>query len=134
MTGIKDLSSLLKSMSPRLDDKIYVFCSITEEKFSKIKVDPILIFKEKEGITIILEKEAADKNNLSYSDKWSLITLNVHSDLTAIGFIALITKKLAKKKISVNVISAYYHDHLFVPYDEAKEALQSLLELSKKNY
>jgi hypothetical protein len=60
-----------------------------------------------------------------------LITLNVHSDLSAIGFLARITGALAESGISVNAVSAYYHDHLFVPINAAKRAIIILNGLSK---
>ncbi|MGL6341627.1 MAG: ACT domain-containing protein, partial [Waterburya sp.] len=42
-----------------------------------------------------------------------------------------ITGKLAEHGISVNPISAYYHDHLFVPASRAQEAMELLQELSR---
>ena len=117
-------------MSPKLIDADYVFCTISEKRLSELKMSPILIFKEEEGVTIIVEKEIADNNSLTYSRVWTLITLTVHSDLSTVGFLALITEKLAKFGISVNVISAYYHDHLFVPKEKAEEALLLLNELT----
>jgi hypothetical protein len=130
MVGIKNLDILLKSMKPELDSRVFVFCTLSEEKLKGLKLNPLLIFKEKEGITIILEKDFADKNNLEYSGTRSLITLTVHSDLFAVGFLAAITKKLADANISVNVISAYYHDYLFVPTNRNKEAIKLLQEFS----
>ncbi|MFX0210456.1 MAG: ACT domain-containing protein, partial [Candidatus Hodarchaeota archaeon] len=86
------------------------------------------------GITIVTKREIAENHSLSYDAVWNLITLNVHSDLQAIGFLAVITNELAKEKISVNVVSAFYHDHLFVPVDKGEEALQLLKNLSKSGY
>ncbi len=89
-----------------------------------------MLFQEEEGVTVIVEKAVADKSKLSYTQIWSLITLNVDSDLSAVGFLAAITPVLAKAGISVNVISAYYHDHLFVPEGKAKEAIRILQKFS----
>ena len=59
-----------------------------------------------------------------------MITLTIHSDLSAVGFLARITDKLAKAGISVNVCSGYYHDHLFVPIEKANNAIDILKRLS----
>ena len=130
MSGIKKLDILLKSMKPERIKGEFVFCTISKENFSKIKIAPLLIFHEKEGVTIIVEKELADKMNFQYQNTWAMITLSVHSDLAAIGFLAVITKKLAEEGISVNAVSAYYHDHLFVPYEKVQSALKALKEIS----
>lgn len=90
-----------------------------------------MAFHEEEGVTFIVEKEIAEKNNLAYDKIWSLITLKVHSDLSAVGFLAAITKALAEAGISVNAVSAYYHDHLFVPEEKKEEAMKVLKKLSK---
>jgi len=93
---IADLKTLIKSMRPKLIGKKFVFCTVSVKKFSKMNIRPVLVFKEKEGITLIVEKKAADKNELSYSGTWSLITLTVNSDLNAVGFLAAITKPMAE--------------------------------------
>lgn len=131
MAGIKNLDKLLKEMNPSLSPEEYVFCTIAEGKLDLQQLNPLLIFKEKEGTTIILERKKAEANNLSYSGQWSMITLNVHSDLEAVGFLAKITSALAAARISVNVVSAYYHDHLFVPSHLASKALEIIQDLSK---
>ena len=123
MSAIKNLQKLLKSMKPKLIKEDYVFCTT---KKTNLKLNPICTFKEKEGTTLILKKSEADKNNLKYNAVWNQITLTVHSDLEAVGFLAKITEKLAKNNISVNVISAYYHDHLFILKKDSKKALEIL--------
>lgn len=55
----------------------------------------------------------------------------VFSILEAVGFLATITNKLAENNISVNAVSAYYHDHLFVTTDKAEQAMHVLMEMSK---
>ena len=37
------------------------------------------------------------------------------SDLEALGFLARVVTELAARKISVNAVSAYHHDYLFIP-------------------
>lgn len=88
--------------------------------------------KEKEGITLILTKKDADKEQFVYETSWALISLTIHSDLAAVGLLAAITTALAKNEISCNVVSAYYHDHLFVSVEKAKEAIKILRNLSEK--
>ena len=130
MVGISDLKTLLRSMNPKLIDEEFVFCTISETRFSQLKITPLLIFKEEEGFTLIMKREIADSNSFAYSGIWSQIILSVHSNLTAIGFLAEITNKLAKSGISVNVVSAFYHDHLFVPFEQAHKAMILLEDLS----
>lgn len=124
MGGIKDLKVLLKSIKPKLDERDFVFCSISKKNFKELKINPLMSFKEKEGITLIMNKQEAGRNKLIYESVWSLITLTVHSDLNAVGFLATIAKKLAENNISINVVSAYYHDHIFVPKDKSVKALE----------
>lgn len=57
--------------------------------------------------------------------------MQVHSSLEAVGFIAAIANKLAENGISVNVVSAYYHDHLFVSSEKAEQVMQLLAEMSR---
>ncbi|MBC7360817.1 MAG: ACT domain-containing protein [Candidatus Aminicenantes bacterium] len=131
MSGIKVLDKLLKEMTPSLSSEEYVFCSLEESAFDPLRIVPLMTFKEEEGLTVILEKKQAEANNLSYSGSWAKITLNIHSDLEAVGFLAKISTALAERGISVNVVSAYYHDHLFVPSHQAPKALAVLEDLSK---
>ncbi|MGV2390108.1 MAG UNVERIFIED_CONTAM: ACT domain-containing protein [Microcystis novacekii LVE1205-3] len=64
---------------------------------------------------MIIPRQQADRTGLQYKYIYRQITLSVHSSLAAVGFLAVISEKLAGTAISVNVISGYYHDHLFIP-------------------
>jgi len=97
--------------------------SRTIDKTLDIRVVPKMIFREKEGATLILRKNQAEEYNLEYKGVWAMITLNVNSDLEAVGFLAKITEALAKEDISVNAVSAFHHDHLFVPAGKVDEVM-----------
>ena len=126
MDGETNLDILLKNMQPVLHEGIYVFHSSDIALSETIALNPIMIFQEREGTALILEKKNADNANLIYHYPSKMITLNVHSSLNAIGFLAAITRKLADKNISVNPVSAHYHDHLFIPEDKADSAMKCL--------
>lgn len=127
MTGESNLNILLQNMRPALHPGIYVFCTSAQD-FSHL--NPVGVFREAEGTTFILLKDDAEKAKIEFTYPCRMITLNIHSDLNAVGFLAAITAELAAKSISVNAISAYYHDHLFVPADRADEAMEILARLS----
>jgi hypothetical protein len=118
-------------MKPRLADGEYVFSTLQKEEVKKLAVSPLMTYAEDEGITVVVEKQSAESAGIPFEPTWSLITLTVHSDLEAVGFIARMATELADAGISVNVVSAYYHDHLFVPPDKAQLAMKVLESLSK---
>lgn len=89
-----------------------------------------MVFQEAEGQTIIITRDMAERCSLPYSFPCRHITLNIHSSLEAIGFLAAITQRLAEHDIPVNAVSAFYHDHLFVPEDRAEEALKLLEDMA----
>jgi len=78
---------------------------------------------------LILPRERADAAGLPYTAVFRKVTLSVHSSLEAVGFLAAITRHLADHGLSVNAVSAYYHDHLFVPAARAEEAVALLQAL-----
>lgn len=130
MSGISNLDQLLKLMSPTLQKGDYVFSIFKQSVLPEYFDAAVLSFKEAEGITLILPQIFADQFTIPYDSVWSWIFLAVHSDLNAVGFLAKITPALAAAGITVNVVSAYYHDHLFVPSTKAKQAMDILTNLS----
>ena len=130
MSGVADLGVLLQTMQPVLHDSVFVFHSSQISFEDAVKFEPILIFKEQEGTALILKQEQADNGELDYVYPSRMITLNVHSSLDAVGFLAAITKSLAESGISVNPVSAHFHDHLFVPVEKAQDAMRILTEFS----
>ena len=129
MSGETNLQRLLANMHPELLEGEFVFCSVSPNAFEQLLIHPIRWFREAEGVTLIVERNVADDDGLDYAHVSRMITLNIHSSLEAVGFLAAITGKLAGAGISVNTISAFYHDHLFVPTDRASTVMRLLDEL-----
>jgi len=129
MTAEKNLDTLLKTMRPKLNAGDFVFCTTKDLTLIDLR-DVVMIFKEEEGFTIIINREIADKLKLSYLFVASWITLTVHSSLEAVGLTAAFSKALADQGISCNVVAAYNHDHIFISKKDADNAMRVLNKLS----
>lgn len=128
--GETDVLQLLQQMQPILHPEEYVFCTIALDSVIEPSWQAIAFFREAEGLTMILPRNNAVQASLPFIYPCRMITLSVHSSLSAVGFLAAIASALAQQGISVNPVSAYYHDHLFVPSDRADVAMQVLAALS----
>ena len=106
-------------MDPELDPEEYVFCALPEAG----DIDAIGVFREREGVTVICRRAEADLRDLPFAFPSRRITLNVQSSLEAVGLLAAVTAELARAGIAVNVISAFYHDHLFVAAADAERTV-----------
>lgn len=131
MPGIHGLQKLLATLRPELQPDHFVFCTVPSCSLPE-QVEPLATFREQEGLTMVLGKEQAVQLGLAFEGAFRQITLTVHSSLTAVGLTAAVANQLTKIGISANVIAAYYHDHVFVPEDDAQRALQALIHLSEE--
>ncbi|MDX1298353.1 MAG: ACT domain-containing protein [Pseudomonas sp.] len=129
MAGETSLTTLLRSMTPVLNDGAYVFCSLTD--VSQLQgVQPLGSFQEREGLSVILQQQQAEQLQLEIDYVAAWLTLEVHSALAAVGLTAAVAGALANAGISCNVIAGYYHDHLFVAHADGPRALGVLQQLA----
>jgi len=129
MSGEKNLETLLKTMRPELHTGDYVFCTVKEPGTIPIH-DALMIFKEREGNTLIMKKEMADHLQIAYTFVSSWITLTMHSSLEAVGLTAAFSTALADQGISCNVVAGWFHDHIFVEKSASEKAMHILNHLS----
>ncbi|WP_300242319.1 ACT domain-containing protein [Pseudomonas sp.] len=129
MAGETSLATLLRSMSPQLNDGEYVFCSLTDPSLLQ-DCEVLGSFREREGLTVILPRQQAERLGLAFDYVAAWITLNVHSALEAVGLTAAFAGALGQAGISCNVIAGFYHDHLFVGQADAQRAMQVLQKLA----
>ena len=125
---ISDLSVLLRSMEPVLNPGAYAFvCAPNPGALRSVEV--VASIREPEGLSaVIAESDAADLDlPILFRAAW--ITLNVQSDLQAVGLTAAFSGALGEAGISCNVVAGAWHDHIFVPTERAAEALDVLQQL-----
>ena len=122
VSGETNLRILMASMDPVLDPVTYVFATAPAVPDG---VSPLMTFAEAEGITMILARRDVPEG-VSWDFPCSRIKLNIHSAPEAVGFLAKITPALAPEGMGVNPVSAYFHDHIFVPEDRAEDAMAVL--------
>ena len=133
MSGIDNLSTLLQAMAPELDTTAFVFVSVALDQVPDLlALQPVATCLEEEGMTLVIPEAAARSRGLSYEQTFARISLKVHSSLTAVGLTAAFSAALAQHSISSNVIAGYYHDHIFVPSQDAQRATDALLALSRQ--
>ena len=125
-----ELKDILGNLKPRILEGSFVFTTSNDELVHLMKTfKPIATFREEEGITLVISKDEADKFNIKYDSSFRCISLGVHSSLNSYGLISSISSELTKKKISSNVFSGFYHDHIFVQADLADTAIQVINSL-----
>ena len=129
MTGETDLQKLLDGMRPSITDGAFAFATARSLEDVPTSVQPIGSFKEDEGVTIIAPLDQIARTKLPQSGPFAQITLAVHSSLFAVGLTAKIATALGQAGISANIVAGFFHDHIFVPWDDRHAALQILKDL-----
>lgn len=132
--GEQELDILLASMNPTIHPDTFVFITLPKsEKAAPPSLQPqVMVFQEAEGLTVITSKLAAEEMGLDYAFPCRMITLNIHSSLDAVGFLARILDTLKNLGIGVNPVSGFFHDHLFVPINKEKQVLEALRDMSQE--
>ena len=135
--GVKDI---LSRTELQLDKDEYVIVSLSldhEEKarqtlnglapFSSVTYD----YKE---VSIVAKTTEWNKvsntfNEYEIAGPYKLITFNIVLDLSIVGFMATISKKLAEAGISIYAISTYLRDHILVKSEDTEKAVSVLENL-----
>ena len=127
---INNLNELLRTMTPYLNEGIYLFATVEPDTAIPL-LEIISSIQEQEGLSIVVSEQTAQKYQLNAQFRAAWITLTVHSDLAAVGLTAAFAAALGQAQISCNVVAGNYHDHIFVPYEQADLAMSALKKLQQ---
>ena len=126
--AISNLDVLLCSIEPALHAGTYAYC-VVPHGADLSALSPVATVFESEGLTLVVPEDQAIEAGLSVLFRAAWITLTVHSDLHAVGLTAAFATALGRAGISCNVIAGAFHDHIFVPVEQAQQALEALSAL-----
>lgn len=127
---VNNLNELLCTMTPHLNEGIYLFATVEPDTVIPLS-EIVTSIQEQEGLSIVVSEQTAQKYQLNAQFRSAWITLTVHSDLAAVGLTAAFATALGQAKISCNVVAGNYHDHIFVPYEQADLAMSVLRKLQQ---
>lgn len=129
--AIRDLDLLLAGMRPSLQPGRYAFTTLPPgQALNPARV--IASIREAEGLSVVVSEADAVALGLPIAFTAAWITLDVHSDLSAVGLTAAFSQALAQAAIGCNVVAGTVHDHLFVPAAQATDAMAVLQALQQR--
>ncbi len=129
MSGELDLGALMRGLQGTLIDGVFVFATV---KRVPEGLATRMVFEEAEGTTVICLREEAEAHGIEFEFPSRMITLDVHSSLEAVGFMAVIATELAKEGMGVNPVAGFYHDHIFVPDRREVDAMRVLERIAEE--
>ena len=131
VSGETNLAAMLATLAPEMLEPEFVFASFETSGYGDhAELEPIGMFAEREGLTLIVPRHRADQFGVAYESVFRCISLKLHSSLDAVGLTATFSQQLTAHGISANVIAGYYHDHIFVQAERADDALEAIRALS----
>ena len=121
MNPMSKLVALLRASGAELHEGVYVY-SIVPVGMDLNRINALAIFKESEGVTVVVCEREAEKARLPVLFRVAWITLKELPDSNIGGLI----QGLKELGLSCNIVAAVYHHHLFVPVNVASEAFARL--------
>ena len=128
--GEKDLQTLLRSIAPTLLEGSWAFATVARGKPIPEGLNPLMTYREVDGVTLLLEEKELARSGLPHAFFCRGISLNVNPSLYAVGLLAAVSDTLARAAMSINIVSAYHRDYIFVPSARAEEAVGLLKKLA----
>ncbi|MEQ9259134.1 MAG: ACT domain-containing protein [Roseovarius sp.] len=130
---VRESAAMIAGMAPEIDGETWHFCTVADDAVAALHFPEALgLFREAEGVSLILPEEAARRHGFDTAMPMARITLTVHSALDGVGLTAAVAGALAEEGIACNMVAGYHHDHAFVPRADAARALAILQELAKR--
>jgi Uncharacterized protein conserved in bacteria len=131
MPGETDLGRLLASLDPQPDPREFGYAILPHGTPLPPGFQPFGLFHEDEGVTVIATAADLAASGIPALTGLARLTMMVHSSLEAVGMTAAMATALTRAGISANVVAAYHHDHIFVPWDRRDEAVAVLRGLAQ---
>lgn len=123
-----ELDRIIASLDARIEGH-YVF---TTHAQIPDDVEVFASVREQEAVTSVIPVTEAERLGLPTEPSYTRISIGAKTSLDMVGITSMLAQTLASREIPCNVIAGFYHDHLFVPENQAGEAQALLNALSKQ--
>jgi uncharacterized protein len=130
MTGETNLRNLMQNMTPILHEAEYGYGLVPTGTAIPTNLNWFALMREDTATTVVATTAELQRHNIEHIPGWARISLEIHSDLAAVGLTAAISAALTSANISANVVAGYYHDHFFVQWPRREEAVALMRSLS----
>ena len=130
MPGETDLGKLLTGLDPVIDPREFGYAVLAHGTVLPAGLEPLGLFRENEGLTVIAPAADLKASGIEALTGLARLTMMVHSSLEAVGMTAAMATALTRVGISANIVAAYHHDHIFVPWERRDEAAAVLRALA----
>lgn len=118
----------MSALRPRLHEGVYAFVCVQPE-VDTAGWHVVASMLEPEARTLVLPEPEALAAGLEVRWRGRWLTLEAQTSLSMVGLTARFAGALAAAGIACNVIAGACHDHLFVPPEQAEQALAILATL-----
>ena len=123
--------ALVAGLRPKARKGRFAFVQLeSEEELGDLR--PEATVREREGLTAVVHASDAESRGWPIGFECAWITLQIESELEAVGLTAVVATELAFHNIPCNVVAGFSHDHLFVPVDDGERAVGRLRDLSDR--
>jgi uncharacterized protein len=119
----------MSPLKPQLAEEEHGFATIAMGQGWPQGLVPVATFAEAEGASVIALASILKAVGIDHQAGWAKITLGVNSSLDGVGLTAAVSQALADQGIACNMVAAYHHDHLFVPWDRREEAMDIIAKV-----
>lgn len=127
------LEKLLQNIDPLLQSEVYTYCTLSESRLHELFSDCLCIFRENESYSAILPRTIAERAGLETNGDFRQIVVQVYSGFhNATGLTAVIAGELADRGVNGRVVATLRHHYVFVPEEQAREALRILRGVSNR--
>lgn len=129
MTVFRDFDQTLATLNAELGGEYVYYTATTLPE----QLLPFAVINEEPAKTALITVQQASKFGIpSDEPTFTRIILDIEDALNTPGLTATIGQTLASLSIPCNIVTGYYHAHVFVPTDKAQDAIDMLNDLSRQ--
>jgi hypothetical protein len=130
MTDTTELQEMLQTIEVSCDNVEYGFTTVP--KSLHISTNEVLgSIQEEEGVTILATKAYMEDKGIIFEGPFAKLIVQASVPIGFIRFTAALAGKLADKGVPANIVSAYNHNIIFIPYDLREQAAATIEELKR---